>query len=161
MKTLIYFRAAALLLIFLTSKVLIAQPNTKKIVKSNMASLQPFTYDSYAMKEIIYGQKEQSIVMEFSVYSDEEYKLVFCKSELPQSIEMNIYDGNPKSKNKKLIYFDETGKKDQYVCNFHPTQTGSYYIEYKVPPATEKNQKGYIIVLIGVKDVEDNSIAKR
>ncbi len=161
MKTLLYLRVVLFSSLFSMSFYVWGQHKTKSIVKNNIGSLEPYSYDCYAMKEIIYGAKEQSITMEFSVYSDEDYKLVFCKTALPQSIEMNIYDKDPRNKNKKLIYFDETGMKDQYVCNFHPSQTGSYYIEYKVPPATEKNQKGYIIVLIGVKDMEDNSMARR
>ena len=130
------------------------QHQIKSIVKKNMASLEPYQYDAYAMKEISYGPKAQNLVIEFSVYSDEEYKLVFCKTVLPQEVEINIYDKGPKNKTRKLIYFDESGKKDQYSCTFKPTTSGQYFIEYKVPAATAPDQKGTMIVLIGIKDVE-------
>lgn len=94
------------------------------------------------------------------MYSEEEYKIVFCKTQLPQELEINIYDKSPKSKSKKLIYFDESGKKDQYSCTFKPTVTGSYFIEYKVPPATAPGQKGTMIVLIGIRDKEDGLAEK-
>ena len=129
-----------------------AQRQIKSIVKKNMAALDPYQYDAYAMKEINYGAKEQSVVIQFSVYSDEEYKIVFCKTVLPQEVEIYIYDKNPKSKTRKLLYFDESGKKDQYSCTFKPTTSGEYYIEYKVPVATAPAQKGTMIVLIGIKD---------
>ena len=138
-----------------------AQHKTKAIVRNNISSLAPYEYDCYSVKEFTYGPKEQSIVVEFFVYSEEEYKLLFCKSRLPQSVDVNIYDKNPASRRKKLLYFDESGEKDQYVCNFKPTETGSYYIEYKIPAATEKNQKGSIIVMIGIKDNEEMSLAKK
>ncbi len=131
------------------------QPSVKAIVKKNMRSLDPYQYDAYAIKDITYNKKAQSVVVEFAVFSEEEYKIVFCKTELPQELEINIYDKNPKSPTKKLIYFDESGKKDQYSCTFKPTSTGSYFIEYKVPPATAPGQKGTMIVLIGIREKEE------
>ena len=155
----ILFRVA-LGLLFLVSVEAKAQQQIKSIVKKNMAALEPFQYDAYALKEISYGSQEQSVVVEFTVYSDEEYKIVFCKTQLPQELEINIYDKSPKSKTKKLIYFDESGKKDQYSCTFKPTATGSYFIEYKVPVASAPNQKGTMIVLIGIRDKEDELAVK-
>lgn len=155
----ILFRVA-LGLLFLVSVEAKAQQQIKSIVKKNMAALEPFQYDAYALKEISYGSQEQSVVVEFTVYSDEEYKIVFCKTQLPQELEINIYDKSPKSKTKKLIYFDESGKKDQYSCTFKPTATGSYFIEYKVPVASGPNQKGTMIVLIGIRDKEEDLAVK-
>ena len=137
-----------------------AQQKIKSIVKKNMSELDPFQYDAYAVKEISYGPKEQSVVVEFSVYSEEEYKIVFCKTVLPQELDINIYDKSPKSSSKKLIYFDESGKKDEYSCTFKPTATGSYFIEYKVPAATGPGQKGTMIVLIGIRDREGDLAVK-
>ena len=157
MKTKLSLLTAAAGLFFMTHTAG-AQVKVKSIVKKNMDALKPFEYDAYAQKDINYGPKPQSVVVEFNVYSDEEYKLVFCKSVLPQELEINIYDKNPLSKNKKLIYFDESGKKDQYTCTFKPTTSGQYFIEYKVPTATEPDQKGTMIVLIGIKDVEELAV---
>lgn len=137
-----------------------AQNQVKKIVKCNIDGLAPYNYDAYAVKEISFGAKEQSIVIEFSVFSDEEYKLLFCKTTLPHSVDIYIYDGDPKNPKSKLLYFDESGKKDQYVCNFRPKGTGSYFIEYKVPASAGKNQSGYIIVLIGVKTSDTSLVQK-
>lgn len=147
-------------LLFMVQLQANAQHEIKAIVKKNMAALKPYEYDAYAMKVFNYGPKEQSVVIEFSVFSEEEYKLVFCKTSLPQEIEINIYDKNPKSKDRKLIYFDDSGKKDQYTCEFKPTITGQYYIEYKVPAATAPGQKGTMIVLIGIKESE-NPVAQQ
>lgn len=133
--------------------------SVKSIVKANIRNLDPYTYDCYAAKEISYTSKEQSIIVEFSVYSEEDYKLLFCKTVLPQSIDIYIFDGYPGDPKSKLIYFDETGTKDPYVCNFRPAKTGAYFIQYKVPVASAPGQKGSMIVLIGVKDTEE-SLAK-
>ena len=124
----------------------------KPIVKTCMPSLAPYQYDAYAIKEIAFGAKTKKESNEFAVYSGEEYQLVFCKTELPQEVGITIYDGNPSKKESKILYMDESGKKDQYVCNFHPTKTGTYFIEYEIPAASAANQKGCFVVLIGIKD---------
>ncbi len=160
MKTKIFLFALASGVMFMSSESVFAQKNIASIVKENKAVLAPYEYECYAAREITYGAKPTSVVVEFEVQSDEEFKLLFCKTKLPQSVDINIYDKNPKSKNKKLLYFDDTGINGQYVCNFRPTETGKYFIEYKVQAATAPDQKGSIIVLIGVKDVE-SSLAKK
>ena len=127
------------------------QCKVKPIVKNCMSALAPYQYDAYAVKEIIYGIKTKKEVLEFAVYSGEEYKLVFGKTVLPLEVGITIYDGNPKTKGK-IVYLDESGKKDNFVCNFQPTKTGTYYIEYEIPAQTDPNQKGCFVVLIGIKE---------
>lgn len=127
------------------------QCKVKPIVKDLMPALVPYDYDSYAVKEITYGTKAKKDILEFSVYSGEEYKLVFGKTVLPQEIGITIYDGNPQKKGK-IIFIDESGMKDKYTCNFRPTKTGTYYIQFEVPAATTPNRKGCFVVLIGILD---------
>lgn len=127
------------------------QCKVKPIVKNLMPSLAPYQYDSYAVKEVSYGTKEKKDLLEFSVYSNEEYKLVFGKTVLPQEIGITIYEGNPKKKGQ-IIFIDESGMKDKYTCNFKPTKTGTYYIQFEIPVATAPNQKGCFVVLIGIKE---------
>ena len=141
---------AGILLIF--NSDLWAQCKVKPIVKSCMPLLEPYQYDSYAVKEITYNAKARKEILEFSVYSGEQYKLIFGKTALPQEVGINIYDKHPSKKDKKLLYFDESGKKGDFACNFQPTTTGTYYIEYEIPAATAPNQKGCFVLLIGIKD---------
>ena len=63
-----------------------------------MESLAPYQYDAYAVQEITYGAKAKKESLEFAVFSGEDYKLVFCKTELPQEVGITIYDDNPKKK---------------------------------------------------------------
>lgn len=149
MKKSLFIVVAGMLMLTHTS---FAQCKVKPIVKTCMASLTPYQYDAYAVKEISYGPKAKKEVIEFAVYSGEEYKLVFGKTVLPQEINITIYDKNPNKKDRKIIYFDESGKKDNFVCNFKPTTTGSYYIEYEIPAASSPNQKGCMVVIIGIKE---------
>ena len=156
MKKLFLFYSKSLLFgacLWILSPGLFAQTcKVKPIVKTCMPSLAPYQYDAYVVKEISYAAKEKKESIEFSVYSGEDYKLAFCKTELPQEVGITIYDGNPLNKKSKIVFMDESGKKDKFVCNFHPDQTGSYFIEYEIPPATAPNQSGCFVVLIGIKE---------
>jgi len=144
--------ATACFLLLFHSELSAQQCKVKPIVNSCKSSLPPYQYDSYAVKEVVYGAKAKKEVLEFSVYSGEEYKLVFGKTELPQEINITIYDKHPSKKDKNIVYMDESGKKDNFVCNFQPTKTGTYYIEFEIPAATAANQKGCFVMLIGIKE---------
>ena len=122
----------------------------KPLVKQNMKRLEPYKYDAYAIKEITYGPRPKKETINFEVFSEEEYKLVFCQTKLPSEVEITIY-GLVKGK-KNILYFDESGRKSQQTFNFGPTKSGTYYIEYTIPPQTAPNQKGCFVVLIGLKD---------
>ena len=115
-----------------------------------MPALDPFQYDSYVIKEISYGAKTKKETLDFEVFSEEEYKLVFGQTVLPQEVGITIY-GMEKGQ-KKILYFDESGKKSSQSFNFTPGRSGTYYIEYEIPAATAVGQKGCFVVLIGIKD---------
>ncbi len=128
-----------------------AQCKVKSIVKQCMPSLGDFIYDSYVIKEIEYGPKAKKETLDFEVFSDEQYKLVFGQTELPKEVGITIY-GMEKGK-KKILYFDESGKKTIQDFNFAATKTGPYYIEFEIPAATTAGQKGCFVLVIGIKDM--------
>jgi hypothetical protein len=127
-----------------------AQCKVNPIVKQCMPYLDTFQYDSYVVKEITYKSEPRKETLNFEVFSDEQYKLVFGQTVLPQEVGITIY-GMVKGK-KKILYFDESGKKSLQVFNFGPTRSGTYYIEYEIPAATSPGQKGCFVVLIGIMD---------
>jgi hypothetical protein len=128
-----------------------AQCKVKPIVKQCMPLMAPFQYDSYVVKEITYGPKPKKETLDFEVFSDEEYKLVFGQTALPLEVGITIY-GMEKGK-KVILYFDESGKKATQDFNFSAPKSGKYYIEYEIPAATTTGQMGCFVVLIGVKDL--------
>ena len=128
-----------------------AQCKVKPIVKACQPALGDFIYDSYVVKEIVYGPKAIKETLDFEVFSEEQYKLVFGQTTLPQEIGITIY-GMEKGK-KKILYFDESGKKSAQEFNFAATKTGPYYIEFEIPAATSPGQKGCFVLVIGIKDI--------
>ncbi len=148
-KHIILISFAGILCLFSTATM--AQCKAKPIVKQCMALLGDFEYDSYVVKEITYGPKPKKESLDFEVFSDEQYKLVFGQTVLPQEVGVTIY-GIEKGK-KKILYFDESGKKSSQDFNFNATQTGPYYIEFEIPAATSPGQKGCFILVISTKDI--------
>ena len=149
MKHFVLIALAGTLLMFNTT--LKAQCKAKPIVKECMAKLGDFEYDSYVVKEIVYGKTPKKESLDFEVFSDEQYKLVFGQTVLPQEVGVTIY-GMVKGK-KKILYFDESGKKSSQDFNFNATQTGPYYIEFEIPAATSPGQRGCFILVIATKDL--------
>lgn len=139
----------ALVGVFMLSFYADSACKVKHIVKKHMPLLAPYNYDAYAIKEIIYGSKPKKEIIDFEIFSDEEYKLVFCQTELPEEVGITIY--GLRNGKKEIIYFDESGKKSLQTFCFGPTKSGTYYIEYEIPAATAPGQKGCFAVLIGVK----------
>ena len=116
-----------------------------------MPLLGEFQYDSYVVKDIAYGPKAKKETLDFEVFSEEHYKLVFGQTQLPQEVGITIY-GVEKGK-KKILYFDESGKKSAQEFNFTATKTGPYFIEFDIPPASAPGQTGCFVLVIGIKDL--------
>ncbi len=149
MKNILYIITAAFFSVLTTD--LAAQCKVKPIVKQCMPALAPYQYDSYVIKEVVYGPKAKKETLDFEVFSDEEYKLVFGQTTLPKEVGITIY-GMEKGK-KKILYFDESGKKSSQDFNFSATKTGTYYIEFEIPASSTPGEKGCFVLLIGIKDL--------
>lgn len=145
----ILFALGSFLLLFIGAAS--AQCKVKSIVKQCQPALGEYVYDSYVIKEIEYGPQPKKETLDFEVFSDEEYKLVFGQTELPKEVGVTIY-GMEKGK-KKILYFDESGKKTIQDFNFAATKTGPYYIEFEIPAASSPGQKGCFVLVIGIKDL--------
>lgn len=149
-KKILFTATAAFLLSFLASDAF-AQCKVKPIVKASMPKMGDFQYDSYVVKDIVYGPKAKKETLDFEVFSNEQYKLVFAQTTLPQEIGITIF-GMEKGK-RKILYFDESGKKTSQDFTFNATKTGPYFIEFEIPAATAPEQKGCFVLLIGIKDL--------
>lgn len=123
----------------------------KQIVKGCKTNLAPFKYDSYAVNDLVFTDKEQIVPVEFTAFAGQKYKLVFCTSGFPEQVTLNIYDKPARNKNRKKIYDSSSGI-DNLFWSFEPPKSGTYYIEYTLPPSkTGKESKGCILMLIGFK----------
>lgn len=121
----------------------------KQISKDCRNNLAPFKYDSYAVNEITFTDKPQTVEVEFTAFAGQKYKLVFCTSGFEEEVALNIYDRSVKSKKRNKVYDSEKGI-DNLFWSFEPPKSGTYYINYELPPAKNgKEGKGCIVMMIG------------
>jgi hypothetical protein len=121
----------------------------KQIAKSCKKNILPFKYDSYAVNDITFSDKPQNIEVEFSAFSGQKYKLVFCTSGFTEEVQLNIYDKPAKNKKRNKVYDNDKGI-DNLFWSFEPPKSGTYYITYSVPPAKDgKPSSGCIVMMVG------------
>lgn len=135
-----------------------SQCSVKHIVKNYKANIKPFKYDSYAMNDIIFTGNPQQIEVEFTAFAGQKYKLVFATSGFEENVTVNIYDHNNRSKKRKKMFDNDSGI-DNLFWSFEPTKSGTYYIDYDIPPAgAGQAQQGCMVMLIGyiAPDIEQN-----
>jgi hypothetical protein len=141
-----------LLLVSAAFSPLAAQCDAKELAKKCKSNLKPFTYDGFADNTFIFKDKAQTVDVEFTAYAGQKYKLVFTSSGFKEDVKLNIYDKNKKNPNRQKVYDTAQGI-DNLFWSFEPKKTGTYYIEYQIPPALDNANKksGCIVLLIGYK----------
>ncbi|HEV7230357.1 MAG TPA: hypothetical protein VGO45_03450 [Bacteroidia bacterium] len=129
-----------------------AQCNAKELAKKCKNNLKPFSYDGYADNPFTFTDKEQNIEVEFTAYAGQQYKLVFCTSGFKEDVKVNIYDRTKKNPSRQKVY-DSSAGIDNLFWSFEPKKTGTYYIEYTIPPAAagDVNKSSCMVLLIGYK----------
>ena len=127
-----------------------AQCQSKTIIKESKKKLNPYKYSGAAIKEIIIDEKTKIMEVEFTAYSDQEYKLVFCPSDnLTEDIRINIFDKRKNIKMRNIVY--TTSSKNATPVTFEPQKSGNYFIEYNVPAIAQAGSKkeGCMVLMIG------------
>jgi hypothetical protein len=143
---------ALLLLAFTAYSSAEAQCEAKELAKKCKGNLKPFTYDGFADNTFTFKDKAQTVDVEFTAYAGQKYKLVFTSSGFKEDVKLNIYDKNKSNPNRQKVYDTAQGI-DNLFWSFEPKKTGTYYIEYQIPPALDNANKktGCIVLLIGYK----------
>lgn len=143
---------AVILLLFVTTAYTFAQCPARHIVRKSKASIAPYQYDSYALKEITFDPlKPQVVEIEFTAFAGQQYKLVFSTSDFEEDIKLNIYDKNLRAKKRTKVYDSESRIDKRWT--FEPTKAGTYYIDYEIPKsASGKKKNACTVMLIGFKE---------
>ena len=128
-----------------------AQCKAKQIAKDCKVNLKPFKYDGYATSELVFDDKKKTVEVEFTAFAGQDYKLIFCTSGFDEEVQVNIYDKRKTVKNRTKVYDSSEGI-DNLFWSFAPKKSGTYYIEYEVPPSKDNTvKKGCVVLLIGFK----------
>lgn len=133
------------------NNVVIGQCDSKKIAKACKPNMKPFKYDAYAENILKFDSKAKKVEVQFTAYEGQDYKLVFCSSGFEEEVKLNIYDKSKAVKSRSKVYDNDQGIDNNFWA-FTPTKTGTYYIEYDVPPSKSGTpHEGCVVLLIGFK----------
>jgi hypothetical protein len=137
--------------------LLFAQCNAKQIMNECKPNIpKPYKYDSYAISEFKFNDKEKNVEVVFTAFAGQKYNLIFCSSGFDEQVEINIYDKtNHIKKGRKKLYDNSEGIDNNFWW-FEPTKSGNYYIEYNVPKSIDGSQKkGCVVILISRYTTEE------
>ena len=139
-----------------TTSVFAQKCKAKPLIKQYKPTMKPFSLDSYNETIVDYGKKAQKQEVQFTAYTGELYKLMFCGNGLPQEVKISVYDKNFKAKTRKELYSNVLKAGDNVTEAFETVKAGNYYIDYEAPASVDTSEvlKGCIITLIGFREKE-------
>ena len=113
--------------------------------------LDPYKYDSSELTKIIYKENQTIKEVEIPLFIGEKYKVVFVTEALPKALEIQIYNKNKDSKNRKLLFSYKLAGQDKKDINFEISKSRHIYIDYVIPPAEEGSFIGCVVFAVGYK----------
>lgn len=124
------------------------QCKSKTLVNNCKLNLGQYLYDSFEQCKFEYTDKPQTLQVQFMTYKASGYKVLFCTGDEDGTVHVNIYDKDVRVRNRKKVY--DSKQSSGCFWAFQPPHTGTYFIEYSIPPASDKKRKrGCVIMIVG------------
>lgn len=142
-KALRFFLSCGLILsaVFAT-QVAQAQCSDKEVRKNTRSGLESYVFETASSKSFnTFNEPRQTIDAKFTVFSNEEYRVLNLCNGFGQAVEFMIFD----TKGKQIF----SGKGDQKIFDFTPAQTGDYTIRFKF--AEQSNPNACVAFAVGYK----------
>jgi hypothetical protein len=125
--------------------------NAKELKEKAKTALEPYKYDSSELTRILYKKKETVKEVEVPLFIGEKYRIVFELEALPKQVEVQIYNKDKDSKNRKLLFSSKTVGADKKEFQFEVSKTRHVYVDYVVPPTEEGSYSGCAVFMVGYK----------
>ena len=125
--------------------------NAKELKEKAKNFLDPYKYDSAELTRIIYKKKESVKEVEVPLFIGEKYKIVFELEALPKTVEVQIYNKDKDSKNRKLLFSSKDLGADKKEFSFDISKSRHVFVDYIVPPTDEGSYSGCAVFMVGYK----------
>lgn len=125
--------------------------NAKELKEKAKNSLDPYKYDSSELTRIFYKKKESLKEVEVPLFIGEKYRIVFELEALPKQVEVQVYNKNKESKNRKLLFTSKSIGADKKEFSFEISKTRHVYVDYIIPPSEEGSYSGCAVFMVGYK----------
>lgn len=124
--------------------------NSKELKEKAKLALEPYKYDSSELTRILYKAKETVKEVEVPLFIGEKYRFVFELEALPKHVEVQIYNKDRDSKNRKLL-FSSKDMGDKKEFQFEISKVRHVYVDYIVPPTEAGSYSGCAVFMVGYK----------
>ncbi len=123
-----------------------AQCSDKTIKRLCKEGLGSYIFESAAFKPLsAFGAKKNLVEAAFSVYSQENYRVINLCQGFSDNLEFAVYDTD-----HNLLFSNKTDKSVKFY-DFVAQKSGDFTIEFKVPPADAKAGNSCVAFAIGYK----------
>ena len=125
--------------------------NVKALKEKAENLLDPYKYDSSELTKIIYKKQESVKEVEVPLFIGEKYKVIFVTEALPKAVEIQIYNKDKESKNRKLLFSSKDAGSDKKDISFDVSMARHIFIDYVVPPVEIGSYSGCVVFAVGYK----------
>ena len=125
--------------------------NVKALKEKAENLLDPYKYDSSELTKIIYKKLESVKEVEVPLFIGEKYKVIFVTEALPKAVEIQIYNKDKESKNRKLLFSSKDAGADKKDISFDISMARHIFIDYVVPPVEIGSYSGCVVFAVGYK----------
>lgn len=125
--------------------------NAKELKEKAKNLLEPYKYDSSELTRIMYKKKESIKEVEVPLFIGEKYRIAFELEALPKQVEVQIYNKDKDSKNRKLLFSSKDLGADKKEFYFEVSKARHVYVDYVVPPTEEGSYSGCAVFMVGYK----------
>ena len=125
--------------------------NAKVLKEKAEDLLDPFKYDSSELTRVIYKKKESVKEVEVPLFIGEKYKIVFVTEALPKAVEIQIYNKDKESKNRKLLFSYKDAGSEKKDIQFEISRSRHVFVDYVIPPVEEGSFSGCVVFAVGYK----------
>ncbi|HRG00206.1 MAG TPA: hypothetical protein PKZ75_03755 [Bacteroidia bacterium] len=125
--------------------------NAKELKEKAKNLLEPYKYDSSELTRIMYKKKESVKEVEVPLFIGEKYRIAFELEALPKQVEVQIYNKDKESKNRKLLFSSKDLAADKKEFYFEVSKVRHVYVDYVIPPTEEGSYSGCAVFMVGYK----------
>lgn len=125
--------------------------DAKVLKEKAMDMLDVYKYDSSELTRILYKKKESVKEVEVPLFIGEKYRFCFNMEAVPKAVEIQIYNKDKDSKNRKLLFSSKDAGPDKKEIQFEISKSRHVFVDYVVPPVETGSYMGCAVFAVGYK----------
>ncbi len=120
--------------------------------KASKSEMDPYTYDSGQMKQIMFQKKPILVETEVPLSLFGKYRLVFNTTGLPKKVNILIYNKDKEHKKRELLWSTSSDSLTSRVYHADFKNKSKVFVNYNIPADSSRPMaKGCVYLMLGYK----------